>query len=72
MRNIFMKRRIEKAWRKRMEEYDKVKMLVYASYISKRFKEDALKLATIYAEYWMVQHYGTHWREKTMTNKRTV
>jgi len=66
MRKLFMKRRIEKAWRKRMEEYDKVKMLVYASYISKRFKEDALKLATIYAEYWMVQHHGTHWREKTI------
>lgn len=66
MRKLFMKRRIEKAWRKRMEEYYKVKMLVYASYISKRFKEHALQLATIYAEYWMVQHYGTHWREKTI------
>lgn len=65
MRKLFIKRRIEKAWRKRMEEYDKVKMLVYASK-SERFKEDALKLATIYADYWMVQHHGTHWREKTI------
>ena len=65
IKEILIKRRIEKAWRKRMEEYEKVKMLVYAS-STRRFKEDALQLATIYAEYWMVQHHGTHWREKTI------
>ena len=48
-----------------MEEYDKVKMLVYASK-AERFKEGALQLATIYADYWMIQHHGTHWREKTI------
>ena len=66
MRNLFIKRRIEKAWRKRMEEYEKVKMLVYASKSNDRYKEDALKLATIYAVYWMEQHHGSHWREKTI------
>lgn len=65
IKKILIKRRIEKAWRKRMEEYDKVKMIVYASK-SERFKENALQLATIYADYWMVQHHGTHWREKTI------
>ena len=48
IKKILIKRRIEKAWRKRMEEYDRVKMLVYASK-SERYKEDALQLATIYA-----------------------
>ena len=66
MRKLFIKLRIEKAWRKRMEEYDKVKMLVYASKSNDRDKEESLKLATIYANYWMVQHHGTHWREKTI------
>lgn len=65
IKRIILKRRIEKAWRKRMEEYDKVKMLVYASK-AERFKEGALQLATIYADYWMIQHHGTHWREKTI------
>ena len=49
-----------------MEEYEKVKMLVYASKSNDRYKEDALKLATIYAVYWMEQHHGSHWREKTI------
>ena len=66
IKKILIKRRIEKAWRKRMEEYDKVKMLVYASKANDMYQESALKLACYYADYWMVQHHGTHWREKTI------
>ena len=66
IKEILIKRRIEKAWRKRMEEYEKVKMLVYASKANDIYKEDALQLATIYADYWILQHHGTHWREKTI------
>ena len=66
IKETLIKRRIEKAWRKRMEDHDKVKMLVYASLANGEYKEGALSRATIYAEYWMIQHHGSHWREKTI------
>ena len=67
IKRIILKIRIRKAWRKRIEEYYRIKSMVFVSKSANSPNEVAdLKNATQWAEYWMVQHHGTHWREKTI------
>ena len=67
IKRIILKIRIRKAWRKRIEEYYRVKSMVFAAKSANSPNEVAcLTNATAWAEYWMVQHHGTHWCEKTI------
>lgn len=67
IRKLILKRRIKKAWLKRMEEYHDIKASVFAASAGTSPNKVAdLRNATEWAEYWMVQHHGVHWREKTI------